>query len=188
MLRKVSTFSLNTYKKRFLVASSQLVAYGGMFTSLPLDMKHCSNQFSLQYMFPNLSGHLPKSAADTAWPHNTVGHQTLFSPAQTQAQNDDLFVKYTGLLNKLTYDRQNALKKVIPDYPNYISLRTVAGMSKTKAGAGPKQVGWDGSRVWGANVARLQTIKEKYDPKCLLKQGPVFSSKTCTKKGLATIF
>ena len=148
--------------------------------------------FSLQYMFPNLSGNLPKSATDTAWPHNTVGHQTLFSPAQTKAQNDDLFVKYTGLLNKLTYDRQTALKKVIPDYPNYISLRTVAGISKSKPGpAGPAwsaQVGWDGSRVWGPNVARLQTIKEKYDPKCSLKQGPVFPSQTCTKKGLATIF
>ena len=44
----------------------------------------------LQYVHPTLGGNLPKTEGETAWPHVTVGSQTLFSPAWSSAANDGL--------------------------------------------------------------------------------------------------
>ena len=126
--------------------------------------------FALQYMFPDLNGNLPKSDADTAWPHATVGHQSLSSFAWTDAANDGLANEYVGKLNDVTYALQAANNVTIPDYPNYISP------------------GASGKRVWGDNVPRLCALKQKYDPGCLIHQGRVFASEECVLRGFANVF
>lgn len=126
--------------------------------------------FCVQYMFPGLNGHLPRSGADTAWPHATSGHQTLLSPAWSDAAHDGLANAYAGRLNDLAYAVQAADHVVIADYPNYISPAAT------------------GRQVWCDNLARLFQVKEKYDPGCLLHQGRVFASPGCVRRGYANVF
>lgn len=123
-----------------------------------------------QYMLPGLNGHLPKSDKATGWPHSIGGHQTLFSPAWSDAADDGLMSETTESLNRISYDRQKEEGDHIPDYPNYISP------------------GVTGKRVWGDNVGRLIEVKEKYDPECRIHVGRVFASPGCVKKGYANVF
>lgn len=59
----------------------------------------------------------------------------------------------------------------IYEYPNYIAPYSIA------------------SEVWGEdNFNRLVTIKEKYDPLCLLNRGRVIATNACVQKGLATTY
>ena len=120
----------------------------------------------------------------TTGPHNVVGYQTLFSPAQSKPENDDLIFDYTGKLNALVYQLQRDQGVDIKDYPNYISPKQSKGISKVVGGV----LGWNGVQVWGGNLAKLAAIKEKYDPRCILNKGYVFSSKTCKSKGKANVF
>lgn len=113
-----------------------------------------SAAFVFQYMFPGLDGRLPASDADTAWPHSVVGHQTLFSPAWLEARDDELTLSAVTASNQITYDRQEQLGEFIANYPSYIS---------------PDD---DGHAVWGDNVPRLVETKQKYDPECLIRNGP----------------
>ncbi|KAK2591879.1 hypothetical protein QQS21_010431 [Conoideocrella luteorostrata] len=132
--------------------------------------KPYSASFIVQYMFPTLNGHVPKSDADTAWPHSVVGHQTLFTPAYLDKRNDELTLSTVRALNKISYDKQAELGEFVGDYPNYISP------------------GERGRRVWGDNVKRLIRLKQKYDPQCLIRNGLVFSSKGCVEGGWGNIF
>lgn len=113
-----------------------------------------------------------------------AGYQTLFSPSQQNAKNDGLIQTYTNQFTTLVYALQREQGVDIKDYPNYISPKQTTGVSKVVKGV----TGWNGARIWGANVARLNTIKEKYDPRCILNKGYVFSSKTCVSKGKANVF
>lgn len=126
--------------------------------------------WALQYMFPGLSGTLPATSDATAWPHTVAGHQTLFSPSWEHAMADGLTASANSKLNQITYDHQASVGPQIPDYPNYISP------------------GVSGSRVWGSNVARLITVKAKYDPMCRIHNGRVFASAACILGGWANIY
>lgn len=130
-------------------------------------------------MFPRLNGNLPASDAATAWPHSSAsGHQTLFSPAWSSATNDAFVKTAGGDLNKITTERSREIG-LAADYPNYWSALTP---EITKNG------GWDGARYFKGNLARLVQLKEKYDPKCLLRKGPTFATAACKKGGYASIF
>lgn len=134
-----------------------------------------------RYLYPGCNGNLPSFEAGTAWPHSTVGrHQTLFSPAWLSAANDALAIAAGSDLNKLTYARSAEAGGPIPrDYPNYWSA-----LSPEVS----KDGGWDGSRYYGANLQRLVSIKEKYDPRCYLRKGPTFATAACRAGGYASIF
>lgn len=56
-----------------------------------------SSIWALQYMHPGLSGYLPSSGEETAWPHSVAGHQTLFSPGWANAANDPLVLSQVSL-------------------------------------------------------------------------------------------
>ncbi|KAK8143507.1 hypothetical protein G3M48_007156 [Beauveria asiatica] len=114
-----------------------------------------SASFVMQYMYPGLNGHLPKSDGDTAWPHAHVGHQTLFTPAYKHSENDVLTVAAVQELNRITYAQQKKVDSFLANYPNYIAP------------------GDSGCRVWGRNVKRLAEIKQRYDPGCLIRNGRV---------------
>ncbi|ATY59728.1 FAD binding domain [Cordyceps militaris] len=131
-----------------------------------------SASFVVQYMHPGLSGHLPASDADTAWPHAVVGHQTLFTAAYKHAENDALTLAAVQALNEGTYAQQRKVGggRVLANYPNYIAP------------------GDGGCRVWGRNVKRLVQVKQKYDPGCLLRNGKVFASQGCVEGGWANVF
>lgn len=129
-----------------------------------------STLWALQYMSPGLNGHLPASDADTAWPHAIAGHQTLFSPAYESASDDGFTIAVNTALDQITYAHQASVGPFIADYPNYISP------------------GATGERVWGANVPRLEAVKQKYDPDCSIHNGRVFASQGCMLKGLANVF
>lgn len=129
-----------------------------------------SASFVLQYMFPGFNSHLPKSDDETAWPHSVVGHQTLFTPAYMEASNDKLTLSALQAVNQITYDRQHQLGEFLGNYPNYIS----PGDSRR--------------RVWGDNVQRLIVVKQKYDPKCLIRNGRVFASEGCVSGGWGNVF
>ncbi|KAM3447561.1 hypothetical protein MY3296_008591 [Beauveria thailandica] len=129
-----------------------------------------SASFVMQYMYPGLNGHLPKSDGDTAWPHAHVGHQTLFTPAYKHSENDVLTVAAVQELNRITYAQQKKVGSFLANYPNYIAP------------------GDSGCRVWGRNVKRLAEIKQRYDPGCLIRNGRVFASRGCTMGGWANVF
>ncbi|CAD0112144.1 unnamed protein product [Aureobasidium uvarum] len=124
----------------------------------------------LQYMYPFQNGHAPISDTDTAWPHSLSAHQTLFSPAWTDAADDAFVIHNNDVLNNITYHHQASIGPFVADYPNYIS---------------PKAAG---ERVWGGNVKRLVQVKGKYDPQCRIHQGRVFASEVCVEKGWANVF
>ncbi|GAB7356224.1 hypothetical protein MBLNU459_g7044t1 [Dothideomycetes sp. NU459] len=126
----------------------------------------------VQYMHPGLNGHVPASGAATAWPHAVSAHQTLFSPAWNRSAHDALTEAQNARFDELTHAHQARLRPevVIADYPNYISP------------------GASGRRVWGDNVQRLVSVKEKYDPQCLIHQGRVFASPGCVGRGWANIY
>lgn len=126
--------------------------------------------FVVQYMFPGLNGNLPKSDEDTAWPHAKVGHQTLFTDSYADARDGSLSQAFLEAFNQVSYRKQHQMGEFIADYPNYISP------------------GWTGRRVYGDNMDRLMELKEKYDPKCLFSNGPVFGSPGCTRMGAANMF
>lgn len=129
-----------------------------------------SASFVMQYMYPGLNGHLPRSDTDTAWPHAAVGHQTLFTPAYKHAENDELTLTAVADLNEVTYEQQRKVGGFLANYPNYIAP------------------GDSGRRVWGDNVKRLSQIKQKYDPACLIRNGRVFASQGCEMGGWANVF
>ncbi|OAA69566.1 FAD binding domain protein [Cordyceps fumosorosea ARSEF 2679] len=130
----------------------------------------------MQYMFPGLNGHLPSSDSDTAWPHASVGHQTLITPAYQHAENDALTLSTVRALNDITYAQQQHRSigvvggGFLANYPNYMAP------------------GDGGCRVWGHNVDRLIQVKEKYDPECLIRNGRVFASPGCLGGGWANVF
>jgi hypothetical protein len=165
------------------ISTTYLASAASIFTnyveaSLQAGEFPASALWALQYMSPGLNGNLPKRNSDTAWPHAIDGHQTLFSPAWQNAADDDLQVKTNDQFNILTWAQQildakqskGSVPKVIADCPNYIAPNDT------------------GSRVWGANVPRLNQIKQKYDPLCTIHNGKVFASKGCIKVGWANIF
>ncbi|KAF2150293.1 FAD-binding domain-containing protein [Myriangium duriaei CBS 260.36] len=129
-----------------------------------------STVWALQYMYPGLNGNLPVSDCDTAWPHAAAGHQTLFSPTWSLASNDGVMRKFNDRYNSLTRTQQSRSGAHIYDYPNYISPGVQASM------------------VWGNNVRRLISVKEKYDPDCRIHQGNVFASKGCLERGSANMY
>lgn len=139
----------------------------------------------LQYMLPGLNGHLPTSDSDTAWPHSSIGHQTLFDPGWQNASSDGVATAFNELLYDLAESRVkptlSALRngsssmsgcdeKRVYHYPNYIK---------------PSAIGDD---VWGSNTARLASLKQKYDPECSIHNGRVFASQGCVARGYANIF
>ncbi|PQK12030.1 hypothetical protein BB8028_0003g06490 [Beauveria bassiana] len=132
--------------------------------------KPYSASFVMQYMYPGLNGHLPKSDGDTAWPHARVGHQTLITPAYKHFENDGLAVAAVQELNQITYAQQKKVGSFLANYPNYIAP------------------GDSGCRVWGHNVKRLADIKQEYDPGCLIRNGRVFASHGCRMGGWANVF
>ncbi|KAJ4145225.1 hypothetical protein LMH87_004080 [Akanthomyces muscarius] len=130
-----------------------------------------SASFVMQYMYPELNGNLPKTDHETAWPHSSVGHQTLFTPAYLHAENDGLTIAAVHELNAVTYSQQKKVNGTfLANYPNYVS---------------PGDTGY---RVWGHNVKKLAKIKEKYDPRCLIHNGRVFASHGCKMAGWANVF
>ncbi|KAK3181494.1 hypothetical protein K4F52_007204 [Lecanicillium sp. MT-2017a] len=130
-----------------------------------------SASFIIQYMFPGCNGHLPKSNFDTAWPHAVSGHQTLFTPAYLQASNDGLTLSALAAANQITYDKQQELGEFLGDYPNYLC-----------------PVDNSGRRVWGENMEKLIEVKQKYDPECLIRNGPVLASQGCLSGGWGNMF
>lgn len=137
----------------------------------------------LQYMLPGLNGHLPASDADTAWPHSATGHQTLFDPGWRRESSDGVVEAFNELLYSLARPNTTMIESrnhctvssmrglVAPyDYPNYLKLHA------------------KGDEVWGQNTARLASVKQKYDPECLLHRGRVFSSPGCMTRGFANVF
>ncbi|PSK43632.1 hypothetical protein B9Z65_7146 [Elsinoe australis] len=95
-----------------------------------------SSIWTPQYMYPILNSNLPKSDADTAWPHARAGHQTLFSPAWSNVVDDVIMKGVNWKLNGKKFGKH------IYDYPNYISPGVKA------------------KRVWGENVKRLIQVKQ----------------------------
>ncbi|KAI9667868.1 MAG: hypothetical protein M1821_000687 [Bathelium mastoideum] len=126
--------------------------------------------WNIQFMFPGQNGHAPASDSDTAWPHATSAHQSLFSPAWNRSVDDAFVEGYNDRFNRLTWQRQAQVGGFIADYPNYISPNVT------------------GHRVWGENVGRLIEVKGKYDPECRIHQGRVFASKGCVEGGWADVF
>lgn len=139
----------------------------------------------LQYMLPGLNGHLPASDADTAWPHSVAGHQTLFDPGWHRASSDSVVEAFNEVLYSLarreattvgSHNRNPGSSSSVRglgapyDYPNYIKPHA------------------KGEEVWGQNTARLASVKQKYDPECLLHKGRVFSSPGCVSQGFANVF
>lgn len=139
----------------------------------------------LQYMLPGLNGHLPASDSDTAWPHSSIGHQTLFDPSWQNASSDGVATAFNELLYGLADSRAKPAclplrsgssgmtecdDKQVYHYPNYIK---------------PFATGGD---VWGNNTARLASLKQKYDPYCSIHNGRVFASQECVARGYANIF
>jgi len=115
----------------------------------------------VQYMNPTLNGNAPKSDVDTAWPHSTVGHQTLLSPAWQLSSTDEFLYQQNAALNTYVHQYQSSLPKPpVFDYPNYVSPDTTG-------------------HIFGNNLGRLETIKQQYDPTCLIRRGLVFKSKGC---------
>jgi FAD/FMN-containing dehydrogenase len=146
-----------------------------------------ASTFTLQYMSPGLSGNLPKSDEDTAWPHSHAGHQTLFNPGWSSPSSDAIAEATNTFLNSLVYSEQAKAAgpimsgtedadaelcggTILCDYPNYISPDV------------------SGKRVWGKNIPRLISIKDKYDPQCTLHTGRVFASEGCVAKGVANVY
>lgn len=142
-----------------------------------------STTWVLQYMLPGLNGHLPASGKDTAWPHSNVGHQTLFDPAWSKESSDGAARATNAALFELARSqgashlgrdqsgRSHACgPTTLCDYPNYIQPDAL------------------GHEVWGDNVERLISLKEKYDPDCLIHTGRVFASAGCVRRGVANVF
>jgi hypothetical protein len=146
-----------------------------------------ASTITLQYMSPGLSGNLPGSDEDTAWPHSHAGHQILFNPGWSSSSSDGIAEATNTILNSLTYAEQaNAAGPILSDadkidagfcggkklcdYPNYIG-RDVSGR-----------------QVWGKNIPRLISVKDKYDPQCILHTGRSFASKACVDKGVANVY
>jgi hypothetical protein len=86
-----------------------------------------------------------------------------------------------GDLSRITYDRQRTVGLFPRDYPNYWSDKR-AGAEIAKNG------GWDGAKYFGGNLPRMVSVKEKYDPKCLLRKGPTLATEACVKGGWASVF
>jgi hypothetical protein len=139
----------------------------------------------LQYMLPGLNGHLPKLDSDTAWPHSSIGHQTLFDPGWHKASSDGVATAFNEMLYGLADFRVKSTSSALRNssagisecydgrvyhYPNYIK---------------PSATGDD---VWGNNTARLASLKQKYDPECSIHNGRVFASQGCVARGYANVF
>lgn len=141
-------------------------AYSEELTKRGEDIR--TSAYVVQYMYPGLNGNLPASDSDTAWPHSVSGHQTLFSPAYKDAANDGITIETALELNRIT-DRTQVIKngKLLANYPNY---------------ALPEEGNW---RVFGSNLGRLMRIKQKYDPRCLIRRGMVIPSPSCILGGWA---
>lgn len=118
--------------------------------------KPYSASYVMQYMFPGLNGHLPASNADTAWPHAVAGHQTLFTPAYKNSTNDALTLNYLEKWNDINFREQEESGIFLANYPNYLSPQD------------------SGHRVFGDNISRLERLKKRYDPSCLICNGKVF--------------
>jgi FAD/FMN-containing dehydrogenase len=135
-----------------------------------------SSTYVLQYVSPGLGGHLPLDDSDTAWPHSVAGHQTLFDPGWLLEETDDIVYAANEAFNELVYAQQQKCSEIsskipdfLPDYPNYMSPNV------------------SGRRVFGDNIVRLCQIKQKYDPKCLLRSGRVLASEGCLQRGVANL-
>jgi FAD/FMN-containing dehydrogenase len=132
--------------------------------------------YVLQYVSPGLGGHLPLRDSDTAWPHSVVGHQTLFDPGWLFKETDNIVYTANEAFNVLVYAQQQRSSEILSktpnflaDYPNYMSPNV------------------SGRRVFGDNIVRLCQIKQKYDPKCLLRSGRVLGSEGCLQHGVANL-
>lgn len=132
--------------------------------------------YVLQYVSPDLGGHLPLHDSETAWPHSVVGHQTLFNPGWLFEETDDIVYAANEAFNGLVYAQQQRSSEILPkvpnflgDYPNYMSPNV------------------SGRRVFGDNIVRLCQVKQKYDPKCLLRSGRVLASEGCLQHGVANL-
>jgi hypothetical protein len=147
--------------------------------------KPYTSTWVLQYMLPGLNGHLPTLDSDTAWPHSSIGHQTLFDPGWHKSSSDGVANAFNEMLYGLADFRvkptSSALRngsagmsgcddRRVYHYPNYIK---------------PSAIGDD---VWGSNTARLALVKQKYDPECSIHNGRVFSSQGCIARGYANVF
>jgi FAD/FMN-containing dehydrogenase len=135
-----------------------------------------SSTYVLQYVSPGLGGHLPLDDSDTAWPHSVAGHQTLFDPGWLLEETDDIVYAANEAFNELVYAQQQKSSEIsseipdfLADYPNYMSPNV------------------SGRRVFGNNIVRLCQIKQKYDPKCLLRSGRVLASEGCLQRGVANL-
>lgn len=139
----------------------------------------------LQYMFPGLNGHLPKSDSDTAWPHSNIGHQTLFDPGWHHASSDDVVAAF----NEILYDLAD--RRVKPASPEHRNDSTgMSACEDRRAYHYPNYIkpAATGRDVWGPNTARLALLKQKYDPGCSIHNGRVFASQSCVAQGYANVF
>jgi FAD/FMN-containing dehydrogenase len=135
-----------------------------------------SSTYVLQYVSPGLGGHLPLEDSETAWPHSVAGHQTLFDPGWLFEETDDIVYAANEAFNGLVYAQQQKSSEItskipnfLADYPNYMSPNV------------------SGRRVFGDNIVRLCQVKQKYDPKCLLRSGRVLASEGCLQRGVANM-
>lgn len=64
--------------------------------------------WALQYISPGLNGNLPASDSATAWSHQHAGHQTLFSHAWSQTQDDGATNLVNIIIDHLTHAQQAA--------------------------------------------------------------------------------
>lgn len=144
-----------------------------------------TSTWELQYMLPGLNGNLPASHTDTAWPHSSVGHRTLFDPGWRKASSDGVATAFNKVLFRLadlpldsnsssprndstSLCRRNESR--LYHYPNY------------------KKPSVTGDDLWGSNTALLAMLKQKYDPQCKIRNGGVFASQGCLSRGFANVF
>jgi len=119
--------------------------------------------WGIQFIHPTLNGNAPADDSVTAWPHSTVSQHVAFCPNWVPS-TEEFTLQTTENFNIYTRNYQKQLGgPPIYDYPNYLSPGTT------------------GPQVYGKNLERLEAIKQKYDPSCLLRHGPVFKSIGCSK-------
>ncbi|TKX26195.1 FAD-binding domain-containing protein 7 [Elsinoe australis] len=126
MTQSINGFFPFLFRRDFYGPQAQIITLGYLANGTALLNRYvadiaaagdipASSIWTPQYMYPGLNGNLPKSDADTAWPHARAEHQTLFSPAWRNVVDDVIMKDANWELNGKKFDKQ------IYDYPNYIS-------------------------------------------------------------------
>lgn len=112
-------------------------------------------------MLPGLNGDLPASDTDTAWPHSSMCHQTLFDPGWRKASSDGVATTFSEVLFRL------ADLPLDSTHPRREMILLVSG--------GATKVGCTSTRIISSllrqakkyglsDTVRLAMLKQKYDP------------------------